>query len=197
MKLSEISIQRPVLATVMSLAILLLGLVALWRLPVREYPDIESPIVTVTTVLRGASPQVVETEITDVLEDALSTIEGVKLVTSSSQEQVSRITIEFDLNRDINESANDVRDRISRVRGTLPTDVDDPIVAKQDVNAQPIIWLSLNGQRYNTLELTDVGNNLLADRLQRLSGVGAVFVGAGRRYAMRVWIDPQRLAAHG
>jgi multidrug efflux pump len=197
MKLSEISIQRPVLATVMSLAILLLGLIALWRLPVREYPDIESPFVTVTTVLRGASPQVVETEITDVLEDALSTIEGVKLVTSSSQEQVSRITIEFELNRDINESANDVRDRISRVRGSLPTDVDDPIVAKQDVNAQPIIWLSLNGERYNTLELTDVGNNLLADRLQRLDGVGQVFVGAARRYAMRVWIDPQRMAAHG
>ncbi len=196
MKLSEVSIQRPVFATVMSLAVLLFGTISFTRLPVREYPDVESPVVSVLTVYRGASPQTVETEITDVLEEQLSTIEGVKLITSSSQEQVSRITVEFNLNRDVDEAANDVRDRVSRIRGQLPPTVDDPIVSKQDVNAQPIVWLSLNGQNYSTLELSDVGNNLLAERLQRLEGVGAVFVGAQRKYAMRIWLDPQRLAAY-
>jgi multidrug efflux pump len=197
MKLSEMSVQRPVLATVMSLAILLFGLISLTRLPVREYPDVESPIVSILTVYRGASPQTVETEITDVLEEQLSTIEGVKLITSSSQEQVSRVTVEFTLGRNVDEAANDVRDRISRIRGSLPATAEDPIVAKQDVNAQPIMWLSLNGERYNTLELSEAAENLLSERLQRLEGVGSVFVGASRRYAMRVWLEPQRLAAYG
>ena len=197
MKLSEISIERPVLATVMSLAILLFGVLSLTFLPVREYPDIDSPVVSVTTIYRGASAQVVETEITDVLEEQLSTIEGVKLITSSSQEQVSRITVEFNLRRDVDESANDVRDRVSRVRGSLPRDAEEPIVAKQDVNAQPIIWIAVSGQNADPLLLTDVAENILSERIQRLEGVGAVFVGAGRRYAMRVWIDPQRLAAYG
>lgn len=197
MKLSEISIQRPVFAGVLSLAILLFGVISLLRLPVREYPDVESPIVSVITVYRGASPQTVETEITDVLEDELSTIEGVKLITSSSQEQVSRVTVEFNLNRDVDEAANDVRDRVSRVGGTLPETADDPVIAKQDVNAQPIMWLALSGERYSTLELSDVAENVLSERLQRVEGVGSAFVGAARRYAMRIWLDPQRLAAHG
>jgi multidrug efflux pump len=182
---------------VFSLAIALFGIISLFRLPVREYPDIESAIVSVTTVYRGASSQVVEREITDLLEEQLSTIEGVKLITSSSAEQVSGIAIEFNLNRDVDQAANDVRDRVSRIRGQLPADADDPIVAKQDVNAQPIIWISLNGERYNTLELTNVGENILAERIQRLEGVGSVFVGAARRYAMRIWLDPQKLAAYG
>ena len=144
MKLSEISIQRPVFATVMSLAIVLLGFISFTRLPVREYPDIDPPIVSVTTFYRGASPSVVETEITDVLEEQFSTIEAVKTITSSSREQGSVITIEFELNRDVDEAANDVRDRVSRIRGQLPREAEDPIVAKVDVNAQPIIWLALS-----------------------------------------------------
>uniref|UniRef100_A0A832ML44 Efflux RND transporter permease subunit n=1 Tax=Eiseniibacteriota bacterium TaxID=2212470 RepID=A0A832ML44_UNCEI len=197
MKLSEISIERPVLATVMSLAILLFGGLSYTLLPVREYPDIDSPVVSVTTFYRGANPQVVETEITDVLEEQISTIEGVNLITSSSQEQVSRITVEFNLRRDVDQAANDVRDRVSRVRGALPSGVDEPVVAKQDVNAQPIMWISLAGERWSGLELSDVASNVLAERLQRIEGVGAVFVGGNRQYAMRVWLDPQRLAAHG
>jgi len=197
MKLSEVSIHRPVLATVMSLAIVLFGLLSLMRLPVREYPDIESRVVSVTTVYRGASAQVVETEITDVIEEQLATIEGVKLLTSSSQEQVSRITIEFELRRDVDEAANDVRDRVSRVRGQLPSTVEEPIVAKQDANAQPILWLSVNGQGYSVLELSDVARNILAERLQRVEGVASAFVGGERRYAMRVWLDPVRLASRG
>src|SRR5206468_323363 len=151
MKLSELSIQRPVLATVMSLGILLFGALSFTFLPVREYPQTDSPIVSVTTFYRGANPQVVETEITDVLEEQLSTIEGVKLLTSSSQEQTSNITVEFNLDRDVDKAANDVRDRVSRVRGQLPPSADEPIVSKQDSNAQPIIWLALFGQNYNTL----------------------------------------------
>ena len=197
MKISELSIDRPVLATVMSLAIILFGALSYTFLPVREYPDIETPVVSVNTFYRGANPQVVETEITDPMEEQLSTLEGVKLLTSSSAEQVSNITIEFNLGTDVDKAANDVRDRVSRVRGELPATADEPVVAKQDVNAQPIMWLALYGDRYNTLELSDYAKNELAEKLQRLDGVGAVQIGGERKYAMRVWLDAQRLAAYG
>ena len=197
MKLSEISIERPVLATVMSIAIILIGALSFTFLPVREYPDIDSPVVSVTTFYRGANPQVVETEITDRLEEEISTIEGIKTMTSSSQEQVSNITIEFNLRRDVDKAANDVRDRVSRVRGDLPSTADEPIVTKQDVNAQPIIWLALFGKNFSTLELSDVAYNVFQEKFQRLNGVGGVIIGGNRKYAMRIWLDPQRLAAYG
>ena len=195
MKLSDISIQRPVLATVMSLTILLFGIISFNRLPVREYPDIDPPIISVTTIYRGASPSVVETEITNVLEEQFATLEGVKTMTSSSREQGSVITIEFELNRDVDEAANDVRDRVSRIRGRLPREVDDPIVSKVDANAQPIVWLALSSENYNGLELSDVADRVLKERIQRLPGVGNVFIGGERRYAMRVWLDPMKMAA--
>ncbi|MCB0260118.1 MAG: efflux RND transporter permease subunit, partial [Calditrichaeota bacterium] len=196
MKLSDISIRRPVLATVMSLTILLFGIIAFTRLPVREYPDIDPPIISVVTLYRGASPSVVETEITNILEEQFATLEGVKTLTSSSQEQGSVITIEFELNRDVDEAANDVRDRVSRIRGNLPREVDDPVVSKVDANAQPIVWLALSSDQHNGLELTDVADRVLKERIQRLPGVGSVFIGGERRYAMRVWLDPLRMAAH-
>ncbi len=194
MKLSELSIQRPVFATVMSLAIILFGVIAFTRLPVREYPDIDPPIVSVTTFYRGASPSVIETEITDILEEQFATIEGIKTIDSSSREQGSVITIEFELSRNVEEAANDVRDRVSRVRGQLPDEADDPIVAKVDVNAQPIFWIALSSDRHNGLELTEVGDLTLKERIQRIPGVGSVFIGGERRYAMRVWLDAQRMA---
>jgi multidrug efflux pump len=197
MKLSEIAIKRPVFATVMSLAILLLGYISFTRLPVREYPETDPPIVSVTTIYRGASPSVVETEITDVLEEQFSTIESVKTIVSSSREQGSVITIEFELNRDVDEAANDVRDRVSRVGGALPRAAEDPIVAKVDVNAQPIMWLAVSSDSHSTLELSDFSDRLLKERLQRLPGVGNIFIGGERRYAMRVWLDPLRMAAYG
>ncbi|HET9887636.1 MAG TPA: efflux RND transporter permease subunit, partial [bacterium] len=197
MKLSEISISRPVLATVMSLAILLFGIISFTRLPVREYPDIDPPIVSVTTLYRGASPSVVETEITDILEEQFATLEGVKTLSSSSQEQGSVITIEFELNRDVEEAANDVRDRVSRTLGNLPREADDPIVQKVDTNAQPIFWIALSSDRHSTLELSETADLVLKERLQKLPGVGNVFIGAERRYAMRVWLNPQRMAAYG
>ena len=156
MKLSEVSIKRPVLALVLSLVIILFGLVSYFRLPVREYPDIDPPIVSISTFYRGASPNVVETEITDVLEEQLSTIEGVKTLSSSSQEQGSIITVEFELGRNVDEAANDVRDRVSRIRGSLPREADEPVIEKVDVNAQPIVWLALSSPRHSNLELTDI-----------------------------------------
>ena len=197
MKLSEISVQRPVLATVMSLAIILVGVISFSRLPIREYPDIDPPVVSITTFYRGASPSVVETEITDPLEEQLATIEGVKTIQSSSQEQGSVITVEFELARDVDEAANDVRDRVSRIRDSLPAEADDPIVAKVDTNAQPIFWIALSSDRHTELELSELADVVLKDRLQRLPGVANVFIGAERRYAMRVWVDPQRMAAYG
>ncbi|MCA8962769.1 MAG: efflux RND transporter permease subunit, partial [Planctomycetes bacterium] len=197
MKLSEISIQRPVFATVMSIVIILFGVIGLTRLPVREYPDIDPPIVSVTTFYRGASPSVVETEITDVLEEQFATIEGIKTMTSSSREQGSVITIEFELKRDVEEAANDVRDRVSRMRGALPGEADDPIVSKVDTNAQPIYWVALSSDRHNGLELSEVADRILKERIQHLPGVASVFIGAERRYAMRVWLDLGRLTAYG
>ncbi len=197
MKISSISIQRPVFASVMSLTILLFGIISFTRLPVREYPDIDPPIVSVITLYRGASSSVVETEITNILEEQFATLEGVKTMTSSSREQGSVITIEFELNRDVDEAANDIRDRVSRVRGQLPREVDDPVISKVDANAQPIVWLALFSDRHNGLELTDIGDRVLKERIQRFPGVGSVIIGGERRYAMRVWLDPMRMAAHG
>jgi len=196
-KLSEISIQRPVFATVMNVAIVLFGVISFTRLPVREYPDIDPPIVSVTTYYRGASPSVVETEITDILEEQFATLEGVKTLTSSSREQGSVITIEFELKRDVDEATNDVRDRVSRVSGSLPREAEDPVVEKVDTNAQPIFWIAVSSDRHSGLELTEVADLLLKEKLQRLPGVGSVFIGGERRYAMRVWLDPQRMAARG
>jgi multidrug efflux pump len=196
MKLSSISIKRPVLATVMNLAIVLFGVIAFQRLPVREYPDIDPPIISVVTLYRGASPSVVETEITNVLEEQFATLEGVKTLSSSSREQGSVITIEFELNRNVDEAANDVRDRVSRVRGELPREVEDPVISKVDANAQPIVWLAVFSENHTGLELTDVADRVLKERLQRLPGVGSVIIGGERKYAMRVWLDPLRMAAH-
>jgi len=197
LKLSHFSIKRPVFATVMSLAIVLFGVISFTRLPVREYPDIDPPIISVVTFYRGASPSVVETEITNVLEEQFATLSGVKTLSSSSREQGSVINIEFELNVDVDEAANDVRDRVSRIRGQLPREVDDPVIAKVDADAQAIMWLALSSDRHGGLELSDVADRILKERIQRLSGVGSVILGGERRWAMRVWLDPLRMAARG
>jgi multidrug efflux pump len=180
----------------MSLVIVLFGIISFTQLPVREYPDIDPPIVSVVTLYRGASSSVVETEITDVLEEQFATLEGVKTIKSSSKEGGSVITIEFELSRDINEAANDIRDRVSRIRGTLPAEIEDPVISKVDANAQPIVWLALYSNTYSTLELSYFADQVLKEKIQRLSGVGSVFIGGERRYAMRVWLDPLQMAAH-
>src|SRR5437867_4264174 len=154
MILSRVSIQRPVLATMMNLVVVLFGLIGLSRLPVRELPDIDPPIVSVTTVYPGANAEVVDTVVTERLEEAINNIEGIKTLQSESREGVSTITVEFDLSREIDIAAQDVRDRVARVRGELPTDVREPVIAKQDADAQAIIWTALNSDRYSPLELT-------------------------------------------
>src|SRR6266545_2592140 len=195
MILSRVSIQRPILATMMNLALVLFGVIGLSRLPVRELPDIDPPIVSVTTVYPGANAQVVETEVTERLEEQINNIEGIKTLSSQSREGVSGITIEFDLSRDIDIAAQDVRDRVSRVRGTLPEDILEPVIAKQDSDAQPIIWSALNSDRYSTLELTTLAERQIKPRLQGVPGVSSVMIGGEKRFAMRLWLDSEKMAA--
>ncbi len=197
MFLSEISIKRPVLATMMSLGLVLFGIIGISRLPVRELPDVDPPIVTVTTIYTGASAGVIETQITEPLEDILNSVEGIKKMTSESREQVSTITIEFDLSRSVDLAAQDVRDRVSRVRGTLPDNIDEPIVAKQEADAQPSLWIALYSEQYSTLELSTLAENLLKDRLQTVPGVSSVIFGGQKRFAIRLWLDSEKMAARG
>ncbi len=197
MILSDLSIRRPVLATVMSLLIVLVGLIAFDRLPVREYPNIDAPVVSVRTVYPGASAEVMESQVTKPLEDALSGIEGIRTIKSVSREEVSQITIEFIQSRDPEAAANDVRDRVARTRGLLPEETDDPVVAKIEADAQAIIWLAFSSDRQTPLEITDYADRVVADQLKTLPGVASVIIGGERRYAMRLWLDPERMAALG
>ncbi|HXF96050.1 MAG TPA: efflux RND transporter permease subunit [Gemmatimonadales bacterium] len=197
MKLSDTSIQRPVLASMLSAALVLFGFIGYTQLSVREYPDVDPPVISVTTVLPGANPQVVESAVTDPLEDELSTVPGLRTLSSSSAEQVSSITLEFTLDRDVEEAAQDVRDRVSRVRGRLPEDVLEPVVAKQEADAFPFMWLALSGQNYSLLELSDIGDRMVKTRLQSLPGVGQARIFGERRFSMRVWLSAAALAARG
>ena len=197
MILSDLSIRRPVLATVMSLVIILVGIISFLRLTVREYPNIDAPVVSVRTVYKGASAQVVESQITQPLEDSLSGIEGIKTIKSISREEVSQITVEFVSERNVDSAANDVRDRAARVRARLPQAADESVVAKIEADALPIIWLALSSTRQNALEITDYADRFIADSLKTLPGVASVIIGGERRYAMRIWLDRDRLAAHG
>jgi multidrug efflux pump len=195
MKISEISVKRPVFAAVISLMLLILGLLAASRLAVRELPDVEAPIVSIDTSYLGASADVVETKITQVIEERVAGLEGITKITSQSTDGRSSINIEFDPARDVDEAANDVRDRVARVVGNLPPEADPPEVGKVDFGADPIIWLSLSSDTMNSLELTDFAERELVDRLSVLPGVARVRMGGARRYAMRVWIEREALAA--
>ncbi len=197
MFLPEFSIRRPVLATVMSLVIILLGVISFQRLSVREYPKIDTPVVSARTVYKGASAQVVESQITQPLEDSISGIEGIRTIKSVSREEVSTITVEFTLQRDSDAAANDVRDRVARVRGQLPEAADEPVVAKIEADAQAIMWIALFSDRHGPLEITDYADRYMADTLKTLPGVARVIIGGERRYAMRLWIDRDRLAGYG
>jgi multidrug efflux pump len=195
MKISEISVKRPVFAAVISLLLVILGLLAAGRLPVRELPDIESPVVSIETNYLGASADVVETKITQVIEERVAGLEGVTKITSQSLDGRSSINIEFDPNRSVDEAANDVRDRVARVGNNLPPEADPPEVGKVDFNADPVIWLVLSSDTMNVLQLTDYAERELVDRFSVLPGVARVRMGGARRYAMRVWIDREALAA--
>jgi multidrug efflux pump len=197
MKISELCIDRPVLASVMSLVIVLFGGIALSQIPNRELPDVDEPIVSVTTVYPGAAPEVVETSVTQPLEDQLIGIEGVRHLTSQSREQASIITVQFDLDRDIEAAANDVRDRVARSRRDLPDEIEDPIVAKSDADAQPVMFLAVSGEAYDQVQISQIAETQLKDRFSKLPGVSSVFLAGERRYAMRIWLRNDRLVAQG
>ncbi len=197
MKLSDVSISRPVLASMLSLALVLFGVIGYVNLPVREYPDVDPPVISVSTVLPGANPQVVETAVTDILEEELSTVPGLRTLTSSSAEQQSNITLEFTLDRDVDVAAQDVRDKVSRVRDRLPEDVDEPVIAKQDADADAFFWLALSGNNYDLLQLSDIADRLVKKQLQSLTGVGSAFIAGERRYSMRIWLSRAELASRG
>lgn len=195
MRLSDIAVQRPVLATVLALLIVAFGLLSLERLSLQEYPAIDPPVVSIDTRYPGAAANVVESRITQVLEDRIAGIEGIEVVTSSSEDGRSRINIEFNLGMDIDAAANDVRDRIAGAQRNLPDDADPPEVQKADSSEEIVVWLSLSGEGYSMPELTDYANRYLVDRLSVQPGVARVRLGGGRDYAMRVWLDRNALAA--
>jgi multidrug efflux pump len=197
MRFTERFIRRPVLASMVSLGLVLVGLIGYSGLPVREFPDADPPIVSVTVMLPGASPQVVESAVTDVLEEELSSLEGLRTMTSASQEQLSLITLEFTLDREIEAAAQDVRDKVSRVRGFLPEDVEEPVIAKQEADAFPVMFLALTSTSYDLMELSDIADRQVKPRLQTIPGVAGAPIFGERRFAMRVWLSPSELNARG
>ena len=197
MTLSDLSVRRPVLATVFSLIIIAFGAIAFTRLPLRELPDVDRPVVSVNANYPGASAQVVETQITRVIEDQLSGIDGIDVITATSRDGRSAINIEFTLDRDLEDATNDVRNAVSRARGQLPADIDEPVIRKADADADAIIWFSLESTTLDRMALTDYAERYIVDRLAVLNGVANVQVGGGFRRALRIWLDTNAMAARG
>ena len=197
MVLSDISVKRPVFATVLSLLLLAFGILSYRQLPLREYPDISAPVVTVQTRYAGASADIIETKVTELVEDQISGIEGIRTVESSSREGMSNVVIEFYLNRDIDAAASDVRERVSRIAGDLPDEADPPEIFKADADASAIMWYNLSSPRMNEMELTDYAERFLVDELTTVNGVARVWIGGARRFAMRIWLDRRAMAARG
>jgi multidrug efflux pump len=195
MTLSEISVRRPVFATVMSMLLVIFGVVSLQRLPIREYPDIERPVISITTNYSGASAPVIETKISQIIEDSISGIEGIIKVESDSEDERSQVRIEFDVSRDVDAAANDVRDRVARIAASLPQDADAPQIVKADAGGDPVVTLGFSSDSMSMLDLTDYAERNLTDRLSTVPGVARVTINGARRYSMRIWIDRQALAA--
>jgi len=193
--LSDLAVRRPVLATVASLLLVILGLAALSQLPVRQYPDIDPPVVSIETSYRGASAAVVEAKLTQVIEDRIAGLEGIEKLTSSSVDESSRIRVEFSIDRDVDAAANDIRDRVARVLEQLPEEADPPEIAKVDGDTQAVIYRNLTSDRMNSLEITDYAERFLTDRFSTVPGVARVRISGARRYAMRIWLDRLALAA--
>jgi hydrophobe/amphiphile efflux-1 (HAE1) family protein len=188
-------VKKPVLASVCSLLIILVGWIGYTRLPIQEYPTIESPTVNVQTIYRGANPLVVETEVTEIIEAEINGIEGVKSLTSSSREEQSSITVEFELNQDLDVAAQDVQNRVSRVIGRLPDDVDPSVVSKSNSGGERIMWIAIYGKNYSNLELSNYADKFIQNALATVDGVSNIFIAGERRYAMRLWLNPKQMAA--
>ncbi len=196
MQLAEVSIRRPVLATVLSLLVLLIGAVSFTKLSVREYPKIDEPVVTVTVKYAGASADVMESQVTKPLEDSIAGIDAVDVITSISRAEQTQISVRFRLEKDADSAAAEVRDRTSRVRNRLPQAVDEPVIAKVEADAFPVIWLAFSSDTLSGLQINDLVTRIVKPRLQTVTGVADVRIFGERKYAMRVWLDPDKLAAY-
>ena len=197
MSLSTTSIKRPVLAIVMNLLLVLFGVIGFHFLGVREFPSIDPPIVSVRTSYPGANSDIIESQITEPLEKALNSIEGIKNMSSSSNQGTSNINIEFNLDKELEEAANDVRDKVSQAVRSLPKDIDGlPVVSKADANSDAIISMTLQSDQRNQLELSDYAENVISQRLQTIPGVSGIQIWGQKRFAMRIWLDPAKLAAY-
>nr|HQU56332.1 efflux RND transporter permease subunit [Chitinophagaceae bacterium] len=197
MNISEISLRRPVLAIVMNILIIVFGIIGYQFLGVRDYPAIDPPNISVSTSYPGANADIIETQITEPLEKAINGIAGIKNITSSSSNGSSRINVEFNLGIDLEAAANDVRDKVSRARRQLPPDLDqDPIVSKADADASAIISMTVQSDTRNRLQITEFATNVLVERLQTIPGVSGIQIWGERRYAMRIWLDPAKLASY-
>ncbi len=196
MMLPEVCIRRPVFATVLSLSVLLLGLISYQRLSVREYPKIDEPVVSVETFYKGASPDVIESQVTKILEDSISGIEGVDVITSQSRSEKSQINVRFRLSRDPDSAAAEVRDKVARVRAKLPDEVDEPVIAKVEADSTPIMWLAMYSEKHTQLEISDYVNRYVKPRLLVLPGAADVRIFGERKVSMRIWLDPAKLAAY-
>ncbi|MGQ0703742.1 MAG: efflux RND transporter permease subunit [Gemmatimonadales bacterium] len=195
--ISDIAIKRPVFASMASAALVLFGAIGYRQLSVREFPDVDPVNVSVSVTLRGANPHVIESAITDVLEDQLASLEGLRNMTSRSSEQSSNINLEFNLDRPIEAAAQDVRDIVARVRGRLPQQIEDPVVSKQDADARPMMFIGLESSIYDLMQLSEVAEQVMKPRLQTIPGVARADIRGERRYAMRIWPRASALAAHG
>lgn len=195
--LSTISIRRPVLAIVMSLTITLFGIIGISFLGVREFPSVDPPIINVRTTYVGANADVIEAQITEPLEEAINGIAGIKSLTSTSNDGTSNITVEFDVGADLEAAANDVRDKVSGAQRNLPPDTDPPVVSKADSDSQPIVFLNVQSDRRTLLELSELANNIFKERLQTIPGVSTVQIWGEKEYAIRLRMDPLRMASYG
>ncbi|MBU0754508.1 MAG: efflux RND transporter permease subunit, partial [Planctomycetes bacterium] len=197
MILSDLSINRSVMAVMMTLALLVFGAIGYERLPVRQMPDIDFPTASVTVIYPGAAPEVVEEEVADPLEEVINTIQGIKDLKSTSAEGGATITITFELERDIDVAAQEVRDKIAFIRHLLPDEIEEPVVQKLDLNAFAIMWLAVSSPDRSAVEITEYADKVIKPRLENLEGVGQIEMGGQQEYAVRIWLDPGKLAACG
>src|SRR6188768_1037219 len=198
MSLPSLSLRRPVLAIVLNIVIIVFGSIGFSFLGIRDYPSIDPPIINVRTSYSGANPDSIESQITEPLEKAINGIAGIKNISSSSSQGSSNITVEFLLGEDLEAAANDVRDKVSQATRQLPQDLDaPPVVSKADANSQPIISMTVQSETRNQLELTEYAENVLVERLQTIPGVSGINIWGQKRYSMRLWLNPLKMAGLG
>ena len=197
MNISELSLRRPVMAIVISIIIILFGVIGFTFLGIRDYPAIDPPNISVRTSYPGANADIIESQITEPLEKAINGVAGVKNITSSSSQGTSNITVEFELNTDLESAANDVRDKVSQATNGLPSDLDaPPVVTKADASSEPIISMTVQSNTRNQLQVTEYANNDLLEKLQTIPGVSSIIIWGEKRYAMRIWLNPSKLSAY-